>query len=199
MVKELKKAPFLSRFFAFVIDMVLVALIAGIIATPFIDAKTIEKINKEEIELVTKYRTSEITPEAYVKGYGDVYYELVKTNGVSTFIGIILSIVYFVVFQLYNKGQTLGKKILKIRVVSEKEELTMNQMIFRSLLSNFILVNLISFAFLTFASKYVYIVGVATIEIINYILVFVSVIMATTKEGRTIHDRIAHTRVVKVK
>jgi len=198
MAKELKKASFIRRLGAFVIDMVLVAFIAGLIATPFVDANKIEKINKDEIELITKYRTSEITPESYVKGYGEIYYELIKTNGISTFIGIILSIAYFVVLQLYNKGQTLGKKLLKIKVVSDNDELTMNQMILRSLLANFILVNIINFAFLTFASKYVYIIGAGTVEMINYILVFISVLMATTKEGRTIHDRLAHTRVVRV-
>jgi uncharacterized RDD family membrane protein YckC len=55
-------------------------------------------------------------------------------------ITILIEVLYFVVFQLYNGGQTFGKKITKIKVVSESNDLTMNQMIFRSLLSNYILV-----------------------------------------------------------
>lgn len=199
MAKELKKASFIRRLAAFVIDMVLIAFIAGIIATPFVNTSKIDKLNEKEVETIEKYRNEEITADEYVMNYGDVYYELIKENGISTLISIILSIGYFIVFQLYNKGQTLGKKLLKIKIISDDKELSMNQMIFRCLLSNFILVNIINFAFLVFASKYVYIIATGSIEAINYIVAIVSIIMATTKEGRTIHDRIAHTRVVMAK
>ncbi len=199
MAKELKKASFIRRLTAFVIDMVLIAFIAGIIATPFVNTSKIDKLNEKEVETIEKYRNEEITADEYVMNYGDVYYELIKENGISTLISIILSIGYFIVFQLYNKGQTLGKKLLKIKIISDDKELSMNQMIFRCLLSNFILVNIINFAFLIFASKYVYIIATGSIEAINYIVAIVSIIMATTKEGRTIHDRIAHTRVVMAK
>ena len=199
MAKELKKASFIRRLAAFVIDMILIAFIAGIIATPFVNTSKIDKLNEKEVETIEKYRNEEITADEYVMNYGDVYYELIKENGISTLISIILSIGYFIVFQLYNKGQTLGKKLLKIKIISDDKELSMNQMIFRCLLSNFILVNIINFAFLIFASKYVYIIATGSIEAINYIVAIVSIIMATTKEGRTIHDRIAHTRVVMAK
>lgn len=199
MAKELKKASFIRRLTAFVIDMVLIAFIAGIIATPFVNTSKIDKLNEKEVETIEKYRNEEITADEYVMNYGDIYYELIKENGISTLISIILSIGYFIVFQLYNKGQTLGKKLLKIKIISDDKELSMNQMIFRCLLSNFILVNIINFAFLIFASKYVYIIATGSIEAINYIVAIVSIIMATTKEGRTIHDRIAHTRVVMAK
>jgi len=198
MAKELKKASFVRRLAAFIIDMVLVAFVAGLISTPFVNINKLEQINKKESELVEKYKSQKITPQEYVDGFSDVYYESIKANGINSFIEIILAILYFVVLQLYNKGQTLGKKMLKIKVISENDDLSMNQMILRSLLSNFILVNILGFAFLTFASKHVYIMSVGTIQMINYLIVFISVIMATLKEGRTIHDRIAHTRVVKV-
>ena len=199
MAKELKRASFISRFFAYVVDMVLIALLATLVSIPFTNQSKVEKISNDEKEIRQKYIEKEITPEEYLIKYGDITYELIKTNGTTTFFTIIIAIGYFVVFQLYNKGQTIGKKLLKIKVISIEDELTMNQMIFRSLLSNSILLNIISFGFLTFASKYVYIIGVGILEVTNYIIILISIILATTKEGRTIHDRIAHTRVISIK
>ena len=73
----------------------------------------------------------------------------------------------------------------------------MNQMIFRALIANTILLNIINFALITFVSKSIYTGVSVSISMIQYIVMFISLIMLTTKDGRTIHDRIAHTRVVK--
>ena len=75
----------------------------------------------------------------------------------------------------------------------------MNQLLFRSLICNMILLNIINFGLVTFAGKDIYVGVYATISVIQYIIMFVSIILATTNEGRTIHDRIAHTRVVYTK
>ena len=130
--------------------------------------------------------------------YGSVYYSLSRNNGLMTFITIIIDVLYFVVFQLYSKGQTFGKKLFKIKVISDEGDLSMNQMIFRSLIANVILANIINFGLITFTSKNIYTEASVCISMIQYVMMFISIIMATTKEGRTIHDRVAHTRVVKV-
>ena len=116
-----------------------------------------------------------------------------------TFITIIINVLYYVVFQLYNKGQTIGKKLLKIKVISDDGNLSMNQMIFRSLIANVILLNIINFALVIFTPKAIFMGVSVSVSMIQYIIMFISIIMATTKEGRTIHDRIAHTRVVSAK
>jgi len=73
----------------------------------------------------------------------------------------------------------------------------MNQMIFRGLIANMILINIINFALITFASKNIFMGVSVTISMIQYIIMFISLIMLTTKEGRTIHDRVANTMVVR--
>ena len=75
----------------------------------------------------------------------------------------------------------------------------MNQMIFRSFIVNSILLDIIVFGLMIFTPKIVYTSTSSILTIIQYIIIFVSAILATTKEGRTIHDRIAHTRVVVAK
>lgn len=198
MAKELNRASFVKRLCAYVVDYLLVVLVISVISMPFTDTKKTEKLEKESTEIIEKYQKGEITPDEYLQRYSSVYYNLSRNTGIVTFITIIVYILYYVVFQLYNKGQTIGKKLMKIKVISIDGELSMNQMIFRSLIVNMLLLNIINFALITFAPKDIYTGVSATLSMIQYLIMFISIILATTKEGRTIHDRIAHTRVVKV-
>ena len=199
MAKELKKASLIKRLCAYVVDFLIILVVTSLIASPFIDSKKTIEVQQEANKIMEQYQAGEITPNEYMARYSDVYYKLGRESGITTFIEIIIGILYFIVLQLYNKGQTFGKKLMKIKVISDNGDLTMNQMIFRSLICNTILLNIINLAFITFTSKTVYTGVSATISIIQYIIMFISVLLATTKDGRTIHDRIAHTRVVNIK
>ena len=86
------------------------------------------------------YISQKIDISEYTSESISVSYEMAKKQGILSLTTIFLNILYFVVFQVKNNGQTVGKKLLKIKVSScDDEELTMNQMIFRSLIINSIL------------------------------------------------------------
>lgn len=197
MAKELKKGSFIRRFAAYVIDYILIMIIVSLLSTPFVDAEKVETIEKESTQIIEQYQNGEISIDEYVQRYSSVYYGLSRTTGVMTFITIIIGVLYYVVLQLYNKGQTFGKMFMKIKVISTDGDLSMNQMIFRALIANFILSNILNFALITFTSKNVFMGVSVTISMIQYIVMFISLIMLTTKDGRTIHDRIAHTKVAR--
>ena len=75
----------------------------------------------------------------------------------------------------------------------------MNQMIFRSLIINSILVEMIVLGFIILASSDVYFYGVGIFEGIQYLVMLISVFMVMFREdGRGLHDLIAHTKVVKI-
>ena len=199
MAKELKKGSFVKRVSAYIIDYLIIFFIVSLVTTPFVDSKKVEKISNETIELQTKYQNNEVSSTELLQDYNDLYYKLATNTGIVTFVTIILNILYFVVFQLYNKGQTIGKKLMNIKVISMDGELNMNQMIFRVLISTTLLCDIINFALMIFSSKNIYSPIAIILSTIQYIVTFISIIMLTSKEGRTIHDMLAHTRVVSIK
>lgn len=194
------KAYFSQRLVAFIIDMLFVTIVASLLSGPFIDSEKIQKYEKQEKEIMEKYTKQEISPDDYLASYEDIFYKLTRDTGILSIITILLEVIYFVVFQVANGGQTFGKKIMKIKVVSEDGNLDMNQMICRALLSNFILVNILTFIFLLFTSKNIYFVTSLLLQAVQYLIMFISVIMILSKSsGCAIHDKLAHTKVVQAK
>ncbi len=197
--KKDKKATLLQRAIAFILDIFIVSLISSLIAFPFVDNDKAEKLSNETTEVVQKYVDGDMSLKTYSTEMADITYQMAKSNGTVTLVTLVCEILYFVVFQLYNNGQTIGKKVLRIKVVSDNKNLTMNQMICRSLIVNSILLEIISFCFMLFAGKTIYFYGVAIFEMIQYVVLIISICMIMgSKEGKGVHDRLAHTRVIRL-
>ena len=196
--KSDKKSLFYQRVVAFIIDIFLVAFLSSLISSPFVDTKSVEKLNVEMQEVMDNYIEKKIDEVTYLTECSSITYRLARKNGIVNFVTIFIEILYFIVFQLYNKGQTLGKSLLKIKVKSaDDEELTMNQMIFRSIIINSTLYGFISFALSIFASQSTYFYGVLVFEFIQYMVIFISGLMIMFgKSG--LHDLVSHTEVVRI-
>ena len=194
-----EKALFVQRFIAFLLDIFILSSIASLISYPFLDAKSIDKLNKNSSEVIGKYTTGEIDMDTYVDEVKGISYQLSQKQGVVSLVTLFLAVLYFIVYQYYNNGQTIGKKLMKIKVVSSTDkEITMDSFIFRSLIVNSILVDMISFAIVIFGNETAYFYGVAICGIIKYTLLLICGFMVMwSKSGLGLHDRIAHTTVVK--
>ena len=130
--KQPEKALFIQRFAAFILDVFIVSMVASMIAYPFLDMNSIDKLSESSTQIVEDYMKQEISIEEYTNESISVSYEMARKQGILSLITIFLNILYFVVFQIKNDGQTIGKKLLKIKVSSnDGNQLTMNQMIFR--------------------------------------------------------------------
>ena len=199
MKSNTKNAVFLQRLVAYLIDAIIITIVISLIAAPFINSDAIQKINSDLLELVNQLQNNELSYLTYVKEVSVLELQLAKLNGVTTIVTLFVSILYFVVFQIYNGGQTIGKQILKIKVISNNGDLTMNQMIVRSLLINTILLNMILLIAITFISdpmQYLYVFG--SFESIQYLFVIVTVLMVMFRKNHvSLHDLITNTRVVK--
>lgn len=196
-----EKALLIQRVVAYLIDVMIIAMVSTLIATPFYDNDSMEKLNKTNNELVEKYMKKEINSKTYISESIDLSYEISRKNGIISLLTIFLGVIYFVCFQLYTKGQTLGKKIMKIRIIdNDKKELGVNQIIFRSLIIDSILVDILVMILVIFGNKNVSFYGTMTLNFVQYIIIFVATIMViVTKDGRGLHDVICNTRVIKDK
>ena len=200
MKKKNEKALFIHRLGAFIIDIFLVSCIASLISYPFLDSKSVNSLNDSAAELIDSYTKGNIDIETYTDEVKSVTYELAKKQGAVSLITITLTILYFVVYQYKKQGQTIGKQLMKIKVVgSEDQKLTTNNYVIRALIINSILVDLISFTFVVFGDVDAYFYSTAICGFIKYGLLLTCAFMVMwSKSGMGLHDRLAHTMVVKV-
>ena len=171
----------------------------------------IKKCSKKYKIIVDKYYDdNKITEKEYnniLKEMEEVYsniqitnnYKLIKYSTVPTIISILTILLYFVVIQFYFDGKTLGKKIMKLKVVSNSnKKLTIINFFMRSLLVNEVFINILNVIFVNILSKNNYVLYNQKIYIITYILemsIIFSIIL--DKNHRGIHDYISNTKVIE--
>lgn len=191
-------AQFNKRFFAYIIDIFIVLVIANLI-TMFIPIS--EKTQDYYKELQTTQKKM-YDKEIDVKEYTDIVlednYNISKGTVLISLTSIIIYILYLVVYQVYNNGQTVGKKLMKIKVKSITDEpLSINTMLFRALIIYGIAANIINLILILLLKKELYLSISNTISIIQSLIVIISVFMILfSKQKRGIHDIITKTEVV---
>lgn len=193
------KPLFLLRVIAYVIDMMIVLMLSSLLATPFLDSKQVLSLADESRELVQKYDNHEITDQEYLVDVSNLQYKMARNTELVTIFTILVSVCYFVILPLFYRGQTFGKKLMKMKIISDVGTLNSNQLIFRSFLANSLLLNIITVLFVMFASRDIYLNCVELFTFAQYTVMAGSIFMLIFgKEGLTIHDAIVHTRVIKV-
>ncbi len=194
---KMNNASFFARLGAYFVDMFLVAFLASLLASPFLDQDNMDKISKQTTEVMEKALSNEITLNTYTTELKPLLYQNDRYNGIYTIFVIIIGILYFIVYQFYTK-QTLGKKLFKIKIEPNKGELTMNQMMFRGLIINSIIFSLIAFVFVIFSDANTYFVANMTLNSLYYLIIFISSVMIIFRRDRKgLHDVICDTKVVK--
>ena len=200
MEKNTKNAVFVQRLCAYVIDFLIISFVAALVAMPFMNIDSLNKIDSDMNNLANELRTQEIDYKTYLTESAVLSYETAKQDGVLVLITIFLEIIYFIVYQFYKGGQTIGKKFCKIKVISNDGELTMNKLIVRSLLINTILLQLIQIIIVSVVKNpmnYFYFQG--SFECIQYIFMIICILMIMFRKDRvSLHDLITNTRVVKI-
>ena len=195
-----KKVFLTQRLFAYFVDTFIVLLVASLIASPFINVNKINKLEKEYYKVVEKVLNNSESSSKYNTDIINIGYDIAVQNGMLTIIKVIVGVLYFVVLQIKLGGQTIGKKIARIKVVSTEGDLTYNQMIFRSFIANSLLLDIITILLLMFTSRDMYYSGVVLFTSIQYLITIVSLIMIlSSNSGLAVHDKIVHTKVINVR
>lgn len=177
-----------ERVGAAIIDNIIISLITGILGAIYI-------FSTWDIEALT---------EVVMESNGMLDPELLMTLAedllvVTTLLGLVFGVIYFVLIPWKWNGQTLGKKILSIKAINEQgENPTLWQHFLRSVQvwSNYVITVLMIFILVDY--QVFYVLSSAIGNLVS-IAVFVSfILMLVQQDGRGLHDMLAKTYVVKV-
>ncbi len=193
------KPYFFPRLVAYIIDVTLVSIVCSGILFLFPKNENYSKYLKEYQEVQTNFIDNKIEADEYIHKVADITYDIDYSNVLSMIIEVVLLILYFIVFQFYNKGQTFGKKLMKLRVVNNNgNELTLNQVTCRALIIDSILINLFMIAALLFSGRNYYYYASLSLQILSGIIIFVTLMMIFfRKDGRGLHDVVTGTKVIQ--
>ena len=143
----------------------------------------ITKIQEDSKELLNKYN--------YILG---------KIAISDSIITILVTLLYFGVLQYFTKGQTIGKKLLHLQVVSAtKKELNILNFILRTLIINNVLLNSIAIIFLATTSKSIYLKADSATSLLVSIVEAITIFLVMTREDkRGMHDLLFGTKVISI-
>jgi len=142
----------------------------------------------------------EITSDEYLEEYGKLIYDMQKSSVVVSIVTISATIAYFIVFQYLNKGQTIGKKLLKLKVKENGNNPSLRAIIIRTVMVNNIFSGLLGIILLYILNKNNYYRGYSIVSSIETIFIFISVLFILYRKDKLgLHDIIAKTEVIEEK
>ena len=116
---------------------------------------------------------------------------------------LVFSFLYFVLFAYFTNGQTLGKKLFKLRVVRQDgEKVKLSNLMLRTLLSGssiFMGVNIIvviQLLLLMISQNQVYFYAILFSSMISYVIEIIGLVLLFSKEHRSLDDIIGSTKVI---
>ncbi len=192
------KANSYKRVLAYLVDVMIISFVSLLLTYFVPTSENYNKLNKEFENLTTDYRNQEVTMEEYLEKGTDINYQLNKESVPQTIVSTVLSIIYFVVLAYFMNGETLGKKLMKIKITSNNDKkLTMNNYLIRALVIDSVLMNIITIITILLFSKDIYL---TSYNIISYVFSFVYIVSLAmilfSKNGRGLQDILANTKVI---
>ena len=191
------KAKFFDRLTAYIIDVIIISLITSIIFTSI--PTNNKELEKQLSSLQDEVLSNNITYEEFVDEYQDLYYKNKKDTLTHSAITLTITFAYFVIFQYMNKGQTIGKKILHLRVVDNNTEKPLS--IFKGLIRSLLIWNILSgtlgIVLIYILNKESYITSNLIISSIESIFIFITAMFTLyRKDNRGLHDIIINSKVI---
>ncbi len=168
---------------------------------PVSEEESTEVVVVEEEQTEGKKDPSEIMMKFYDDQKHNMY--IIEKNSILTYLfDIIICIAYFGAFQYYNKGQTLGKKLVSIKVVgaAKKSDYTYISSIIRACFNYGLFSKTLLVILLFVLNENNFLIPVSLIEMVAGIFFITLLVMAGfVKNGRTLSDIICKTKVVSSK
>jgi len=200
------------RISAFLIDIFLVTFISTIFSSisyvnPFIGNY---KVAYDEYREIYKSESESVLTNPTIKNVVDYsnkmskqIYKIDYSMLFNNIYYLVFSFLYFVLFAYFTNGQTLGKKLFKLKVVRQDgEKVKLSNLMLRTLLSGssiFMGVNIIvviQLLLLMIPQNQAYFYAILFSSMISYIIEIIGLVLLFSKEHRSLDDIIGSTKVI---
>lgn len=188
----------LKRIIAFVIDIVIISLIFRVVSILPIDPYK-EKYNETYKKYTEVVKDNKEVSDENKDEIIELNYEVYKYRTYSSIISASIFVLYFGVLQYALKGQTVGKKLMKIKVESSNDKkVTVWKYILRIIVLNNIWLSLINTGAVYIFKDVNFYYVTYVISMISSLLYMMNLIMIMFRnDNRGIHDFVAGTKVVE--
>lgn len=195
----------LKRLLAYIIDILIVGFVASALANidilnPYLDnyLESYESFN----ETLKNINEENVMDMFYSAEFVNQYQNTLKYSVYSTGISLVCYLLYFVEFQKWNKNQTVGKKLMNLKVVNKnkKDDVKVWQYLIRTLIVyNLFFSGLNVCLALCFNTKLFFTLSLI-VSIIGYVITYLGYAMILFRnDGKGLHDLLSGTEVTEVK
>jgi uncharacterized RDD family membrane protein YckC len=192
---------FRERFLAYLIDIIIVFILMITVYSLFGQNPNIVILDNQIAELSQSFLDKVIDSKEYITQYSSINAQKDFYNAPYSLLNAVIILLHFVIMPFYNKGQTIGKKILKIKVETVKKKKTsIDQLLIRSFITTGLLYLLVSLGLLYLLDANTYFLVTSILGFIQIILVFTSIFMILCRRDKKgIEDLITNTLVTRRK
>lgn len=188
-----------KRIIAYIIDIFFLVLILMLVYKMMPENNNIKLLNVKLDYLNEQFLNKDITFFTYINDYSKISYGMDKENLIYTVINICFTIIYFILIPYFFKGQTIGMKLLKIKLIKEDNNLNFKSLIIRNLIINGLLYMLISLLLIYLITNLAYFIIITILGVIQICVVITSLVgIIKNDENLILHDKIANTKVVNL-
>ncbi len=190
-------SKFKERAFAYIIDMIIVSLAFSFITIFFNTSSNYKKLSQELNDVTNSFVNEEINLDTYIHKQADINHDMDKEIIMFNVLNVFLLVGYFVILPYYWNGQTVGKRVMGINIISNEGALTFNQLIIRALIIDGLgsLIILLSLVYILTGFPY-YIVNML-LNALETILTIISIIFIIKRpDHRAVHDLLSGTKVI---
>ena len=182
------------RILAYFFDMFLVMFISSCIFVLPVFKDSYENYTELSEKVVNSFNDDDKSDAEII----DLEYDLYKASSNLLIIKLGISFFYFAILGFIFNGRTLGKKLFRLRVIPMGDKyLRPGLFVFRSLLVNNIVLDLISLLSILFGSRNTWLVVNSLTGILSYLISFVLLlVMLFNINGRSLHDYLFKTAVI---
>lgn len=200
------------RISAFLIDIFLVTFVSTVFSSisyvnPFIGNY---KVAYDEYREIYKSESESVLTNPTIKNVVDYsnkmskqIYKIDYSMLFNNIYYLVFSFLYFVLFAYFTNGQTLGKKLFKLKVVRQDgEKVKLSNLMLRTLLSGssiFMGVNIIvviQLLLLMIPQNQAYFYAILFSSMISYVIEIIGLVLLFSKEHRSLDDIIGSTKVI---